>query len=385
MNATSDSSQLATYQLKDPQKLTTPCLLVYPELIASNLQEMLRLAGGAQRLRPHVKTHKTSQIIRMELEAGITKHKCATLGEALMLARAGAADVLIAYPQVGPSMGLLVDLLQRFPETRFSVTVDDLSNAQQLEQCFSDRKAQIDVMLDMDSGMHRTGIAPGPLAVELYAFLSQSESLHAAGLHVYDGQNHQPSRIEREAAVAALMQPVLRFVRELLAAGYSVPALVCGGTPTFPVFANFKCEDLPLSIELSPGTCVLSDFNYGRDYQDMSGIQNAAVLMTRVISKPEAGRVTVDLGHKAVSPDQPAGHRCHFLWPADVKEVGHSEEHLVLETSQAEQLSVGDVLYALPAHICPTVALHSHLQVVRQGDVCDSWPVDARDRVYSGF
>ena len=104
--------------------------------------------------------------------------------------------------------------------------------------------------------------------------------------------------------------------------------------------------------------------------------------MARVISKCGPNRLTIDLGYKAVSGDQPAGRRCHVLNISDAKEIAHSEEHLVIETTRASEHELGDVIYALPAHVCPTVALHSHLQVVEGGEVVASWPVTARDRFY---
>jgi len=198
------------------------------------------------------------------------------------------------------------------------------------------------------------------------------------GLHIYDGQNHQPSELERRAAVDALMTPIREMVIELRKRELFVPRMVCGGTPTFPMFAAL--EDA--GIECSPGTCTLSDYNYGRHYTDMACIKPAAVLMARVISKCGPNRLTLDLGYKAVSGDQPAGRRCHVLNMPDAKEVGHSEEHLVIETVHASEYELGDVIYALPAHVCPTVALHSHLHVVEDGKVVTSWAVTARDRFY---
>ena len=165
----------------------------------------------------------------------------------------------------------------------------------------------------------------------------------------------------------------------------AIARLVCGGTPTFPVFVNWAASsgqrtDLP-GVELSPGTSVLSDFNYGRDYPDIVGIQPAAMLFTRVVSKPAPNLITVDLGHKAVAADPPAGRRCHFVDLPDAQEVKHSEEHLVVQTSVADKIAVGQILRVLPGHICPTVALHHHLVVVDQGAVQGLWPV-VRHRIY---
>ena len=368
----------AWYEVTSHDQLLTPCLLVYPEIIRRNLAETIRIAGSVKRLRPHVKTHKTPQIVKLALEAGITKHKCATLLEAAMLAECGVPDVLIAYPLVGPAIEKLVHLIAQFPSTQFRCTVDNPVALNRLSAAVESCQRSIDVLIDIDSGMHRTGIPAGEAAIALFAQIADSPNVTAGGLHIYDGQNHQPSELERHAAVDALMTPIREMVNKLRQSGLDVPRLVCGGTPTFPMYAAL--EDA--GIECSPGTCTLSDYNYGRNYTDMACIHPAAVLMARVISRCGTNRLTLDLGYKAVSGDQPAGRRCHVLNIPDAKEVGHSEEHLVIETIHASEFEPGDVIYALPAHVCPTVALHSHLQVIAGGEVIGSWPVTARDRFY---
>ncbi len=368
----------AWYEVTSSEQLLTPCILVYPEIVRQNLVETIRIAGSVERLRPHVKTHKTPHVVKLELEAGITKHKCATLFEAAMLAECEVPDILIAYPIVGPAIKKLAQLMVEFPKTQFRCTVDNHVSLTHLSAALQGSNHTLDVLLDIDSGMHRTGIPAGEAAMTLYAQIGSMPNLTAGGLHIYDGHNHQPNEVERRAAVDALMLPIRAMIEELRNQGQVVPRLVCGGTPTFPMFAAL--EDV--GIECSPGTCTLSDYNYGRNYTDMACIKHAAVLMARVISKCGPGRLTLDLGYKAVSGDQPAGRRCHVLNIPDAKEVGHSEEHLVIDTAHAEDYAVGDVVYALPAHVCPTVALHSHLHVVENGKVVTSWPITARDRFY---
>ncbi|MCR9293565.1 MAG: D-TA family PLP-dependent enzyme [bacterium] len=371
------------YQLRDPNQLITPCLLVYPERIRSNIEAMIRIAGSVERLRPHVKTHKTPQVVQLQQDFGIHKFKCATLCEAKMLGECEAADVLIAYPQIGPAIDLLVQLVEKFPKTRFSTVVDDLQAAQALNEAMLAASQSVGVLVDIDNGMHRTGIPAGDQAVALYRFLCEAQALVPRGLHVYDGQNHQPDRSERETAVANLMQPVRRMVEQLRAEDRTVETLVCGGTPTFPVFANYELDIPGTELECSPGTSIFSDFNYGHDYPDIAGIQPAAILMTRVISKQAGAQTfTLDLGNKAVAADPPAGKRCHFLSLPDAKELKQNEEHLRVESSVADSVAVGDVHYVVPAHICPTVALHRFVQVVEGGELVDCWEVTARDRIY---
>lgn len=372
---------LDDYRLNDPEQLLTPCLLVYPHIVRANIAESIRIAGSAKNLRPHVKTNKTPQIVNMMREAGITKFKCATLREAQVLGGCGAEDVLIAYPQIGPAVSRLVAIAKEFPQTRFSTVVDNRHSLQQLDAAFQQAGLKLTVMMDIDTGMHRTGIPAGEAAKQLYRDISQANSLVPGGLHVYDGQNHQSDLQDRRAAVNQLWQSVWKMVTDLKAEGLSMPKLVCGGTPTFPVYAAMGSSNSEVSIECSPGTCILSDINYGRNYTDMSGYKPAAVLLTRVISKHHADRVTTDLGYKAVSADQPLGRRCSILNAPGAKEILQNEEHLVLEIPSDSALKVGDVLYAIPGHICPTVALHSHLIVVENGQVVDRWEVTARDRI----
>jgi D-serine deaminase-like pyridoxal phosphate-dependent protein len=376
--------ELAGYALQRPAELLTPCLLVYPELIKSNLQAMLAIAGGASRLRPHVKTHKTPEIVQLGLDAGILKHKCATLREAEMLAECGVPDVLVAYPQVGPAIERFVRLVKQHSQTRFSTIVDDLDATVQLGQEVDQHGLELDVLVDIDNGMHRTGVPVDAGAGDLCRFVATSKFLQFAGLHVYDGQNHQPDLAERQAAVAELLKPVLELVEQLGSESITVPKLVCGGTPTFAVFAAKFPKECPIPVEFSPGTCVLSDFNYGRDYPDLDGIRSAAVLMTRVISKQAgAEHFTCDLGNKAIAADPPAGERCHFLGLTNVELIKQNEEHLMVRCAEAKNLRVGDVLYALPAHICPTTALHRYIHPVEGGQIVGRWEVTARDRIYS--
>lgn len=387
----------AAYHSRLSEFLLTPCLLVYPDIVEENLRAMIRIAGGCKRLRPHVKTHKMPDIVRLEIDAGIKKHKCATLSEARLLAECGAADVLIAYPMVGPNVVRLMQLIVEHPATRFSTIVDHPLSTKRLATAAQENGIELDVFIDIDSGMGRTGIPANDSAFTLAQQIAAASHLRFLGLHVYDGQNHQPDQAEREQSVRELLEPIHRLMNRLSVAGVSIAKLVCGGTPTFGIFSAMvfnipDSDEQSVELEFSPGTSVLSDFNYGRDYPDLVGIRPAALLLTRVISKPREDRVTLDLGHKAVASDSPAGHRCHFIDYPHAKEISHSEEHLVVEFPEAGTLKPGDALYVLPAHICPTVNLHSLAHVVRGSSQVQSfdtvarletWPVVARDRIYT--
>jgi D-serine deaminase-like pyridoxal phosphate-dependent protein len=236
------------------------------------------------------------------------------------------------------------------------------------------------VLLDLDVGQHRTGVPVGDRALSLYEAASKLPGLTLNGFQLYDGHNNQPDRAAREAAVREYIAPVLDLRAKAEARGLRVPRLVCGGTPSFPVYAHMT--DIP-GIECSPGTFVLHDAGYGPKYPDLSGITPAAVLVTRVISRPTPDRVTLDLGNKAVAADPLLEKRVTLLDFPEYKTVGHNEEHLIVETTGAAKYKPGDVVYALPGHICPTVALHRDVLVAEGGRITGKWAVASRDRVLS--
>jgi D-threonine aldolase len=367
------------YTIRDTSGIFTPALLFYKDLIRANIARAIELAGGPQRLRPHAKTHKTREIIALEMEAGIGKHKCATIAEAEILASSGAADVLIAYPLVGPNCGRLARLMAAYPHCRFSVLADHPAGIMALSQAMTAAGQEVDVLLDIDVGQHRTGIAPGTEAIELYEMIHRSPGLRAGGLHVYDGHNHQESRVERQSALQTQLEPVFKLRAALAEKGLPMPRFVSGGTPTFPIHARL---DVP-GLECSPGTMILHDHGYGSRFPDVVGFTPAALLLTRVISRPTPTRITLDLGHKAVAADPPAGKRCLLLDVPDYQPMAQNEEHFVVETPAAERYRPGDEIFAIPTHVCPTVALHRRAYVIEKGEVIGTWEIAARDRVLS--
>src|ERR1017187_1542845 len=173
------------YIIKDPSQVFSPGLLFYKTLIARNIQALVKRVGDPARLRPHVKTHKTRQIVKMEREAGITKQKCATIAEAEMVAQCEAPDILLSYPMVGPNCGRFAHLVKKYPGSKFSVIADHAVGIQQLSDAMKKAGQQAEVLLDIDVGQHRTGIAPGPTAKVLYESLAKSPGLKPGGFHVY--------------------------------------------------------------------------------------------------------------------------------------------------------------------------------------------------------
>lgn len=359
-------------RLGNEADVPSPSLLVYADRAEENLRRMITIAGSPSRLRPHIKTHKLAPIVALQVGMGVTKCKCATIAEAEMAAGAGATDVLLAMQLVGPNVARWIALTRAFPGVAFSTLVDDPHALADYNRAAVAAGTTLELLIDLDVGFQRSGIAPGPAALALHRTLAASPGLRAGGLHVYDGQLQQPDRAERARAADAGFAPAGALHAELLRLGLPVPRVVCGGTPTFPIHA------LRPNVECSPGTCVLWDAGYRTKIPDLDFL-NAAVLLTRVISRPGTNRLCLDLGHKAVASEMP---HPRVLFPAlpDAKPVVHSEEHLVLETPRAAEFPVGTALYGLPWHICPTTALHDKVQVVRGGRVTEQWQVAARAR-----
>ncbi|HEY1537303.1 MAG TPA: D-TA family PLP-dependent enzyme [Polyangiaceae bacterium] len=361
-----------TYALENADELDSPALLVYEERLHENLRRMVSQAGGPERLCPHVKTHKLPQVIARQVELGVHKFKAATIAEAEMCAAAGAPQVLLAHAPVGPRAERLLALVRAFPKTGFATIVDDPEVARYLSGVVSRAGLSLEVLLDIDCGMHRSGIAPGSGAEELYRLLSTLPGLRAVGLHAYDGHIHDTDLGVRRARCEEALGPVLALRDRLRMAGLPVMRLVTGGTPTFPLLAARS------DVECSPGTSVLWDYGYATTLPDLNYLC-AAALLTRVTSRPLPNRLCLDLGHKAVGSEMPQP-RVIVLGLEDAQIVGHSEEHLVLETERAADYPPGSVLYALPWHICPTVNLHSEVVLVQNRRATSRWPVVARSR-----
>jgi D-serine deaminase-like pyridoxal phosphate-dependent protein len=361
------------FQLENESEIPSPALLIYVERAEENIRRMIAMAGRPDRLRPHVKTHKMAALIERQLRAGIQKFKCATIAEAEMAARAGAPDVLLAMQPVGPNIARLIKLIAAYPNTKFSTIVDHPAIARELSQAASAAGITIDCLVDIDCGMHRCGVPADVLGVAVFLELARLPGLRAAGLHVYDGHVHDSDVAVRTRNADEAFEPVARFVKSMREAGRDVQKIVCGGTPTFPIHIKRA------GVECSPGTCVLHDVGYAKKYADLD-FQIAACVLTRVVSKPAPNRICLDLGHKSVASENPQP-RAEFPQLPDANPVMHSEEHLVLETSAAGNLRIGDALYAFPRHICPTVALYSEAVAVVNRVAGERWPVTARNRI----
>lgn len=362
------------YEIDHPEQIASPAILLFRERVAHNINAAIGMVGGNPgRLRPHVKTCKAIEPVQMMMQAGIRQFKCATIAEAEMLATIGAPDILLAYQPVGPTVSRLLTLIKTFPLSQFSCLADNAAAVEAMAAAASAAGVTLRVWIDVNVGQNRTGIEPASVTALLQKILARP-SLAFEGLHCYDGHLHQPALADREEAARQAFEPVIsRLPGWEKQAGKPI-AVVAGGSPTFPIHAkgHWVC---------SPGTFVYWDAGY-QAFKELPFLP-AAVLLARVVSLPAPGRICLDLGHKAVAAENEPGKRIQVLNADGLRVLGQSEEHLVLETAPGRHFAPGDVLYMLPWHVCPTIALHATAYVVEGHRVTGEWLTAARNRKIS--
>jgi D-serine deaminase-like pyridoxal phosphate-dependent protein len=349
----------------------SPALLVYPERVKHNISLLIGSIDDIARLRPHIKTHKCIQAVHLCLQAGIIKFKCATIAEAEMLALAGAKDVLLAYQPLGPKADRFIELIKNYPGTHFSCLIDNSTAAQYLNKLANANHIKVPVYIDLNVGMNRTGIHPQQ-AFALYQYMITMTGFKLNGLHLYDGHIHDEDLVVRKERVLSAFVSVEALVGQLSEFGIK-PKVIAGGTPTFPVYAAMP------GIECSPGTFIYWDGGYQQAFAEQAYLC-AALVITRVVSLPDETKICLDLGHKSIASENGLEKRVRFLNAPNLKLVGHSEEHLVLDAGPGHSYKPGDVLYGLPHHICPTVALYESVTTIVNRHVGDEWKNVARDR-----
>jgi D-serine deaminase-like pyridoxal phosphate-dependent protein len=361
------------YTVDNIAELDSPALLIYANKVEANIETLVRSIGNITRLRPHVKTHKSLEVSRLMLKAGIRKFKCATIAEAEMLAMAGAPDVLLAYQPVGPKANRLLIVVQQFPATRFSCLIDHMSAAKSLSDLFYSFNIRFPVYIDLNVGMNRTGVTPAD-ALTLYQQAQNLPGIDIVGLHAYDGHIRDTDMNIRRQRCDEVFKQITDLQGEIKSINGAMMTIVIGGTPSYSVHSTRSHV-----VECSPGTFIYWDKGYG-DILKEQRFSNAALVISRVISKPTADTICVDLGHKSIASENPISQRVFFLNAPNLTPIGHSEEHMVFKVIDGQSYNLGDVLYGVPFHICPTVALHDRAAVVRNNNITDYWNNVSRNR-----
>jgi len=365
------------YVLNDTSNMVSPALIYYRDIILANTKRTIEMAGSADRLWPHVKSHKTTEMIRMQIDMGITRFKCATIAEAEMAAKAdgGASHtlhIILAYPLVGPNVSRFVRLASDYTQTVFYAVGDDLQQLGILSDEAGKAGIRINVLVDVDVGMHRTGV-PIKKIEEFYERACPLKNIALKGMHCYDGHLHDSDFNARKARTEEIDREVLKIRESLLREGMDCGIMVMGGTPTFPCRAGKE------NMYLSPGTCFIGDWGYYKKFPDIAFTPGAAVL-SRVVSHPFENTFTIDLGSKGIASD-PAGERGIIAGMEDAKPVFQSEEHWVFSLPEDRELpAIGSDCYVIPTHVCPTSALYPQIEIAQNGKIHEEWQVSARNR-----
>lgn len=360
------------YALQDADKIDTPALLVYPDRVEQNIVAAINMTGNPDRLRPHIKTHKTKEVTALLMKHGVHQFKCATIAEAELLGMSGARDVLLAYQPLGPKLDRFIALMHHYKNTVYACLTDNITAATTIAKKASEHKIVIPVYIDLNVGMNRTGIVPES-ALELVAFCLQQPSLKLMGLHAYDGHLRNPDPEKRKQECDEGFKRVTDL-QTLIYQQYqfNLP-IIAGGSPSFPIHA--QRED----VVCSPGTFVYWDYGYGYSFPEQP-FKHAALVITRIVSLPAPGMICTDLGHKSIAAENTIDKRVVFLNATDLIPVSQSEEHLVLKAPIDHTYKPGDILYGLPYHICPTCALYERAYAVEDQQAKNEWMIIGRNR-----
>jgi D-serine deaminase-like pyridoxal phosphate-dependent protein len=351
------------------EELDTPALLLDLAAFEGNVARMAAFfADKPASIRPHSKTHKCPQIAWRQLEAGAIGITCAKVSEAEVMADAGVRDILVANQVAGRAkIDRATDLAAR---CELMVAADDGGNVRQLAQACAAKGVTLRVLVEVDVGMGRCGVAPGAPALDLAHQVAAAPGLELAGVMGYEGHLVTvEDAAERAAKVRAAFEPLAETVALLEQNGLPVSIVSCGGTGTYDVTGA-----LPFVSEIQCGSYVVMDKTYQKIRPEFEA---ALTVLTTVVSRPVPERIVVDAGLKAMSSE--------FGWPLVLDGEGVSvrylsEEHGVLDLAGSGRLDCkpGDKIRFLPSHCCTTINLHDTFHLIQDGKLVDLWPIAAR-------
>lgn len=360
-------------------EIETPTLLVDLDTMEANVREYVSFAEANDiRLRSHVKTHKNAELAKRQSEyGGDSGVVCQTLSEVEVMARNGIDDVYLSYMVVGRrKLERLVWLSEKLD--RFATTVDGPGNVEPLQEAAADRGEDVDVILEVDIGLHRTGVTPGEPALETARFVRERPNLNFRGLLAYEAhvKSEAETRAEYETYCTEAMDRVQETVDLLESEGIAVPEVKVGGTATSKYSGRH-----PVVTEINPGMYPFMDVGEleHRPFE-VDRTDCAATVVSTVISTPSEDRAVVDAGSKTLSMD--TSQLPVPRYRDDVEYVNASEEHGWLDIADVDgSLAVGDRIEFIVPHVCTTVNLHDTIVGVRDGRVEELWPVQARGKV----
>ncbi len=366
------------------EAVDTPALLVDLDAFERNLERMAAFVRSAGvRLRPHAKTHKSPVIALKQMALGAVGVCCQKVSEAEAMVDGGVGDVLVSNEVAGA--GKLDRLAALAARARVGVCTDDADNVAELEAAAAKAGTCLDVLVEIDVGGRRCGVAPGEPAARLARLVAGSPHLRFAGLQAYHGSaQHLREAAERKAQIAAAVECVKATLRALKGAGLDAANVTGAGTGTYENEAASG-----VYTELQAGSYVFMDADYGRnkraDGRPFDTFEQALFVCATVMSTPIPDRAVVDAGHKALSVD--SGMPLPWQMPG-ANYHRPSDEHGILDvTACNHRPRRGDKVLIVPGHCDPTVNLHDWYVGVRglgsgAARVESVWPVAARGAMF---
>jgi D-serine deaminase-like pyridoxal phosphate-dependent protein len=348
----------------------TPALLVDLDAFEANLDRMAALASAAGvKLRPHAKTHKSPVIAHMQIARGAVGQCVQKVAEAEVLAWGGVPDILVSNEVVDPRKLARLAALARF--SNVALCVDDPRGVDLIETSARNAGVRLTVLVELDVGSGRCGIAPGPDASALAKRIAASGHLRFGGLQAYHGRaQHQRTEEERAASIAGAARKTQGVVDDLARIGLACAVVSGAGTGTFALEAASG-----VFTELQVGSYIFMDADYGRN-QPPPPFRNSLFVLCTAISVPRPGLAVVDAGHKAIAVES----GLPLVWNRNgVAYVGASDEHGNLSLGDdAESIRLGERIMLTPSHCDPTVDRYDWYVGVRANRVEALWPVAAR-------
>ncbi len=350
-------------------EIPTPALVVDIAAMERNIARMADFfADGACKLRPHFKAHKTPAIARRQLAAGsCTGLTCATVGEAeVIVAERLTEDILIANEVVGPGKAERVARLAARADVK--VAVDSGAALEELAQAARVEGAEVGVLVDVDVGLPRCGVAPGEPALALAKRVVSTGGVRLRGLMGYEGHVVGiEEREKREAGTTESIERLLETARMVRAAALPCEIVSAGGTGTYDITGGMEGV-----TEIQAGSYVLMDTAYAK--LDIPFELAFSVLGT-VVSRPNPELCVTDSGHKACTFDHG---RPSVKGVEGASVVFLSDEHASIALPAESGVAVGDRIELWPSHIDPTINLHDSIYALDGDEVVEVWPVAAR-------
>ena len=357
-------------------ELDTPALVIDLDIMERNLRHAADYCKEhGLRLRPHTKTHKVPAVGRRQLDAGAAGLTVAKVGEAEVMLGANPPDLLIAYPVIGRAK--LGRLMQVAAKTRLTVALDSIAAARQLSEAAREAHVEIAVLAEVDAGLGRVGVSPGPELIELARGIQRLPNLNFEGIDFYPGQVRDSGE-RGMAQIRELGELVQCMLDDFRRAGIEVRIVSGGSTPSL-----FHSHEVSGVNEIRPGTYIYNDVNTVASGACTFDDCAASVLVT-VVSTARPGQIIVDGGSKTFSSDTAAPPSIHgrVMEAPECAFYRVNEEHGYVDIKGSDrEFAIGDRLHIIPSHVCVAVNLHEYVYGKRGNNVEEVWKVEGRGKL----